>query len=224
MAEIPQSKDDLQRHLQEQLGFLERSAEAFDDGFEDEAKRLASTIRLLAHDTSVSRSLLSQLNLKSQNFHDTTIEIDRTNNAAQSTLVAVSVAPQGVKHVPLLDSDSDRVQLVDFKTWWNKAVTRDLAGRELTRRDLVLAIANKDGGAHVDPALDEEYARLSRKNALGRYIGKETETIPLIGVELVSIRQIAHEVLKSLKAGYQKKPKPRGGATISDTGFHIINL
>jgi hypothetical protein len=43
---------DVQVHLNEQLGFLERSVAAFDQGYEDEAKRLAVTLRVLLHDTT----------------------------------------------------------------------------------------------------------------------------------------------------------------------------
>ncbi len=39
--QVPHTRDELQKHLQEQLGFLERSADSFDAGFQDEAKRLA---------------------------------------------------------------------------------------------------------------------------------------------------------------------------------------
>lgn len=60
-AKVPLTPEELQAHLAEQLGFLERSADAFDNGYEDEAKRMATAIRVLVHDTNQSISLLKQL-------------------------------------------------------------------------------------------------------------------------------------------------------------------
>jgi hypothetical protein len=43
---------------------------------------------------------------------------------------------------------------------------RDQQKREITRRDLVLAVADQDGDTHVDPSLRGPTA-LSRQNSLG---------------------------------------------------------
>lgn len=43
---------------------------------------------------------------------------------------------------------------------------KDREGKEFTRRDLVLTVADQEGGAHIDPALNEAYANLSRFNSL----------------------------------------------------------
>jgi hypothetical protein len=215
---VPQSQEDLNRHFQEQLGFLERSAEAFDTGYPDEAKRLALTIRLLVHDTPNSRSLLSQLGRKDVKFLDSAIDVETTSLTSQAGLTDVSIGQGGVKHVAPLDTGETR--WTDFESWWNKVVIRDLKGRELTRKDLDLTVANQDGGAHVDTMLDETYERLSRGNSLGRYAATRKMT-PVTSVELVSIRQIAHELLRTLKPGYRRERRPEGAAVIRSATFHI---
>ena len=48
-------------HFHEQIRFIELSGKAFDEGFEGEAKRLGTAIRVLVHDTRNSTSLLRQL-------------------------------------------------------------------------------------------------------------------------------------------------------------------
>jgi hypothetical protein len=96
-----------------------------------------------------------------------------------------------------------------------------LEGQELTRRDLILVVANQDGGAHVDASLDETYARISRQNSLGRYAASEKKLAPLGSAELVSIRQVAHELLKSLKPGYRRDRRPDGSAIIGSVTFHV---
>lgn len=61
----------LSDELLKQLGFLERSAKAFDEGHEDEGVRLATSMRVLFHDTfnlktskPISISLMTQLGMR----------------------------------------------------------------------------------------------------------------------------------------------------------------
>ncbi|MFJ5956563.1 hypothetical protein ACIQC5_11475 [Paenarthrobacter sp. NPDC092416] len=51
-------RDDINR-LVEQLEFLDSSCAAYDSGSRSEAKRLATTVRVLLHDTKQSTSLLA---------------------------------------------------------------------------------------------------------------------------------------------------------------------
>ena len=38
---------------------------------------------------------------------------------------------------------------------------------KFSRKNLILNVADTDGGTHVDPELDEKYMAFSRKNSLG---------------------------------------------------------
>jgi hypothetical protein len=51
-----------QKKLREQLGFLERSCQMYDEGHIEEAIRIAGTLRTLIHDTGKSTSLLKHMN------------------------------------------------------------------------------------------------------------------------------------------------------------------
>jgi len=68
----------------------------------------------------------------------------------------------------------------------------------------VLAVANQDGGAHVDPTLSGVYAHLSRTNSMKWQYREGEVARPFEGkVELVSLRQIGHEVVRTLaRVGY----------------------
>jgi peptide subunit release factor RF-3 len=50
------TRQDLIRQLRDQVAFLRASGASFDAGMESEAKRLATTIRVLIHDTARSQS------------------------------------------------------------------------------------------------------------------------------------------------------------------------
>ncbi len=59
------TNEDFQKHLATQIKFIEASSKSYDAGFEDEAQRLATTLRVLFHDSSKdSISLLSHLKVK----------------------------------------------------------------------------------------------------------------------------------------------------------------
>lgn len=208
-TKVPQTQQELEAHLAEHIYFLEASAAAFDEGFTSEAKRLATSLRVLLHDTSNSHSLLGQLGRKDLQFYDTALEIDSENSATQSGLTLALIKPTGLSsHVPILD-DSPRgaPRQVDFDRWWNAPVFIDDRRQTLSRKDLALSVADQDGGAHVDPSLNETYARLTRDNSLGwvRVLG--TSETPIQEPAQASVRQIAHEVLKSLKPGYVAKER-----------------
>lgn len=71
----------------------------------------------------------------------------------------------------------------------------------MSRKDVVLAVSNKDGGAHIDPEFDEAYANISKRNSLGIYItGNDKQSSnPANNPIYASIRQIACEILSSIE-------------------------
>ncbi len=212
-GEYLQSREDLEQHLRDTVQALELSARAFDEGHEGESKRLAAAIRVLVHDTQSSKSLLSQLGRKNMQFYDTALPRPPMTIMTYNGITAMNIRPQGATYVAPLDNlpPGSPAEFVSFDEWWNKVIFLDKSGRETTRKDLILAVANKDGGAHVDPVLDEKYAALSRLNSLAwQYHGPRGE-VPLQGPEKAAVRQITHEVLKTFQPGLASmKPAVNG--------------
>lgn len=202
MSTVSQSHQDLMQHLRDSIGFLKASASAFDGGFRGEAKRLATTIRVLLHDTSNSKSLLGLLGLKDKlRYVSTTTRYD-PNLSAYQGLVGHSFGPNGASYwAPLGDGPPTRYLKppMSFEDWWNEPVIVDTSKMEFTRRDLVLSLANKDGGAHVDSHLDGKYAGLTRGNSLGSRVSEAGVDRPLSDIELHSVRQVAYELMQSLE-------------------------
>ncbi len=220
MAKRPLTNDELRAHLEEQLGFIEASATSFDGGLEGEAKRLAVTIRVLLHDTKASHSLLGQLNAKNVDFFDTAFEFDPKNISPHGGLVFIAHGPPRTRYVAMLD-DVPVKHMTPFDTWWNAPVFVDKERRELSRKDLVLTAANQDGGAHVDPALDDVYYSLTRGNSLGWTVSENGIARPMEGPERAAIRQIAHEVLKTFKPGYSKMLKHEAGFVMGGMSLKV---
>jgi hypothetical protein len=231
MAKYEQTNKELRNNLCDQLQFLRASAASFDKGFEGEAKRLATTVRVLVHDTERSKSLLHLLELKQGiGMHNTARPFDSNNLAPHQGLVVMRMeVPPNVggsltltllgEEQPYTDAPLDkprakvtyvpRVHMPDgpwaatrvpFTTWWEEIVIKDRQGNVFTRKDIILAMANKEGGAHVDPELDEAYARLTRFYSQGWQVrtGRIRQP-PDNSLVAASIRQIAHEVLVSIE-------------------------
>jgi len=216
-SEYRQTNEELQQHLKDILQALEFSACAVDKGYEGEAKRLAAAIRVLMHDTPNSKSLLDQLGRKSMQFYDTSIPRHPGTILTYNGITAMDITSQEAIYVAPLDElfPGSSPQYISFDQWWNTVIFVDEASRETTRKDLILAVANKDGGAHVDPVLDEKYASLSRNNSLAWRFSSPRGNLPLKGPEKSAIRQIAHEVLKSFNPAMPSmKPRVQGMLTM----------
>lgn len=213
MTKRQRTTAELEELLLEQLQFLEASAESFDRGFEGEAKRLAVAVRVLLHDTAASHSLLGQLGKKAVLFSDTALPDTPGNETTHGGLVFIAVGGKQTRYVAMLD-DMPQIREIPFDEWWTANIFVDDRKAALSRKDLVLTAANQDGGAHVDPALNEVYARLSKDNSMGWMATDAGGTRPMPGPERVAIRQLAHEVLKTLKSGYEKKIKYDAGMLV----------
>lgn len=203
MKRVSHTKEELLGYLQEQIGFLISSTNSYDSGFEGEAKRLAVVIRVLVHDTSKSTSLLTWLHAKDIGFYDSGVDYEPEHSISHSGLAIMEFSPSGARYCAPLDDlppESSKDKKVSFDEWWNKVVYADDEQNILTRKHLVLNVANKEGGAHIDPKLDEAYANLSRFNSpawkfIRNGVPEDFKNSPV----LANIRQIAHEVLKILK-------------------------
>lgn len=218
MVTRKQSTEELEAHLRDHLEFLRASAEGYDAGFDAEAKRLAVSVRVLAHDTDKSHSLLGQLGRLNQPFLSTSIVHDPRNVSTHAGLVMIAANGHDSKYIPHLDGGPCR-RTISFAHWWGETVFVDDHTQALSRRDVVLALANQDGGAHVDPKLNETYARLARDNSLGWTYSDRGSQTPITQAERATMRQIAHEVLATLITGYSKRLEHKadmyfGGAMI----------
>lgn len=207
MAKQAQSKNELRQHLREQVTFLKRSSAIYDEGHPDEAKRLATHIRTLVHDTQFSKSLLGLLNLKKLGFVDGGDIPLRENLVPTAGLTALHYRDGEAWWEPkFMISDRPPPNLRSFENWWTRPVLVDDEKVGISRREIVLSLVNKDGGAHVDPELERTYARLTRQNSLGWYVIKEGFDKPIFGVEFASVRQITWELLVTLR-DQRRKPK-----------------
>ena len=181
------------------------SIDAFHAGKQAEAKRMATAVRVLVHDTDRSHSLLSQLAIKHRIlYYDTGTTVTEPGIASAIGLAGMTLAitKEGPKSFwsPNLDPDDELKDCTQrpFHPWWTRPVMKDNRAQFFSRRSFVLGVANKDGGVHVDPELDEAYGQLTRRSSIGWQMGVEDGLAEIPGLELACVRQVAHELLVSL--------------------------
>ena len=196
--------DGFREHLVKQIGFLERSAVAYDAGYTDEALRIAVQLRVLFHDTKSSTSLMKHLGSPNVNLLSTSKPRAPGGNVSLATsslsMVRVTMAGETTRqqHIPALGDGPYGGHFGPWPAWWNEPLYR-LNEKDVTRRDIVLDGANKDGGAHVDAKLTAEYQAL--KDGVFAIVnfspdGVTTETL-IGGSQYADLRQMAYEVLNS---------------------------
>jgi hypothetical protein len=205
---VARPKGELERELQDQVAILQGDCTAFDRGMEAIGKRIALSLRVLLYHHGGSQALLEQLNLRNDYFFDTAGALDPKNLIPECNLISLQIREAGGHYVPPFTAGSypRRPRLLHFSEWWGRPVLKDAKGQKFCRRELVSHVADTDGGAHVDPKLDEAYMDLSRNNSLGWTFSKDGGAPePLQGKpELVCMRQIAEEVLMTLRRRYPK--------------------
>jgi len=205
----PQSREDLIKSLGETAQFIIASCQAFDSGYESEAKRIAVAIRVLVHDTKHSKSLLAQLDKKDIPFYDTGHLYNPRNVLTHFGLVYLKTSSTTSQYVPLLEDvfkfnrALPTVRKVPLDTWWSRIVIVDSNRDEFTRRDLILGAANQDGGAHVDPALDSSYVNITRLDSHGWHHAIGDKEVEFANRPVMpSIRHIAFEIVRTLKDAF----------------------
>lgn len=196
------SREDLKHELTEQVMLLRHACEHYDQGFEAIGKHIALSLRVLLHQHGQSRALLEQLGLRDGWFYDSAGPLNPRNLLSECNLVLIHMTDKDAQYQPLCAAGGGPIlpQKRRFYDWWNTPVCKDTTGAVFNRQELIQNVANTDGGAHVDPALEEQYMRLSRENGLGWFFGNGKIERALSGrPELACMRQIADEVLKTLE-------------------------
>lgn len=177
---------------------MERSCADFDAGHREEALRIAVSLRVLFHDTKSSISLLTHLGIKDtvsvlSTFAPGYIEDKKTGMISASIPMWVSTIT-GDRVAPL--DDTARRDFIPVKEWWTEVIM--CMNSKMSRRDVVLAAANQDGGAHVDAAPAPKTRELVAGVGTVRTVANGTlSEQALDNHHFPLLRQIAHEVLSS---------------------------
>jgi hypothetical protein len=184
MKRTPFSVVQLQDKLATQLRFLDASILAYDAGDEAESLRMAVSVRVLAHHVRKSPALLAQVGpLHTLSFPNTGKSLGSSKairNKRKITvhagpsfrLVTLSMSTESIEFKPKLDELIGAAR-VGYVEWWKTRVLRhrgilpEATSWELSRMDVVLGLANREGGTHVDPNPSFNWWVATRSGAYG---------------------------------------------------------
>ena len=196
MVDIKQSLEDYQKRLEEQIWLLHIMIKNYDSWEKIVAINIATILRTLLHDSKNSVSLFSLLGLKKRKFFD--LSHDPIGwELTYSLLTYCFLWETSAMSLPNLDSCWEW-KLLNFDLWWNNVVIQDIYCNMFSRKDLILNLTNKDWGTHIAQEIPGKYYALTRNNSIWFIIG----WYPAVDIHCISIRHIAHEVLKTLDEEY----------------------
>jgi hypothetical protein len=140
------------KKLDQQIKYIEVSCSEFDSGNEDEAIRIATSFRVIFHHKANSPSLIEHLDFSHKRMLSSTRGHNDWRDYVGFKLDLNSPTPTIT--FPLL---ADQWVEVAMDKWWAQETVFTYKGQPYSRRKIILSMANKDGGAHVDANLEEYY-------------------------------------------------------------------
>ncbi|SEN31476.1 hypothetical protein SAMN05428959_1011138 [Duganella sp. CF517] len=187
--------------LAEQRQMLEASARSYDAGNSWEAKRMATAIHVLMFDKGRQESLLRRLNVRGKlGFVSTKIDLpEGVMPFAPLTLIGMGARAEITPQCLVWPDANPNVQLMRFHVWWDQLIYKTPGLGGFTRATLITMMRDRDA-AHVDnstsPLYEAMAASVDPRITVSSKTGGE-RGIP--GAHLATVRQIAWEVLETLK-------------------------
>lgn len=198
----------LPEKLPEHMELISVLCECYDRGNDIIALSIATAIRVLVYDAA-HKSLLTQLNKKKTAQFLSTNCRDPNETVHLGLVRRINVGVKDgkggeAKYWPLCDeryfpSPAKHFRLVMFDDWWGERIFEN-SKFSLTRNDLVIAISNKDGGAHFDPEVEEKYDNFRKSWSGGSClvglrsgVKRGYDNIPIYP----AVRQMGYELLHS---------------------------
>lgn len=198
-AKVKRSQADLRAALIEQVDLLLGYCEHVDRGESAFAKPMATAVRVLLHQSPSSHSILHQLGLRSGRYFSMAPPLNPHNILSECNLVSMRIGATDSRFLPVLHPAWSTPKRVPFPEWWTRPVAKAQDKRTMSRMDIVRAVADMDGGAHVDSGFTEIYAQFRSGEFLGwRLLREDQVSTWLTSPQYSCIRTIAHELLLSL--------------------------
>ena len=219
---LVRSESELVEELRKQFDRLKSACIAYDVGDELQILNIAACLRVILNPTD---SLIHLLHLQRLlKFRDTsTHRLDPNRHMCIANLGVEIEHGVGARWIPLRDGwpPGHPTQLPQpLSKWWTEPIMprSTLEGLDrrphYSRRDLVLGVANKDGGTHVDNR-EVDYDSLTRDSFTMEVAFKDASSKsdfrPVAGNPVyTSVRQIGHEVIVTLSVDLPEVLRARG--------------
>jgi len=185
--------------LRKQISYLERSALLFDQGMQDEAPRMATSLRILMHETLRSNSLLGELRLRGKikilSTSSQSFDKNKSNHQLTCTLTGFLMKEKIEPKIVPQYENIVRAREIKAPDWWDELIFGMSKTERFSRKDFVLFSANKDGGAHVDK-YPKKFQQI-KNGETGIYYEVNGTRMLLTNTIECAIRQMTYEFLNS---------------------------
>lgn len=183
----------------EQLKFLNYAAKLYDSGERTAIKMATPQLRTLFYQQSYGDILINLIPEVNKDQFLSTCQFGEKPIIYGGSVTNAFVAGKYVYLPSCYEKNLEIGHYISFEHWWNGRILI-ASDTSFTRKELVRFIVNKDGGAHIDPELNEKYYNL--KNDI--YSLQATKMpnmpgIPFKELHLALLRQVVHETLMSFK-------------------------
>ena len=190
--------EEVQKAFEAQYKALQASCRAYDAGEKWEAMRIATTVHTLVHDHGKSyHSILTQLGIRGSLRFLSSGRVRGDSELAWSPLVSAEMTQVGIKCHHMLgegpQTSRNNVwthEYVQFPTWWEKEKISRGTNFGLSRRGLVFALRNKEGGGHFGDLDDPRYVELKDDKRLSPNLPE---------IESAMMRQIGWEMIMTFE-------------------------
>ena len=175
----------LREMLEEQRHLLQKSVNDIAGGDLVEALRVATVIRTLVHETGSSKPLLQQLDQNYLQLDILDVEPPKHEPLPPGT-VAVDVlwfpvrifVKSGVGAFLNAELNVENRGPSTLGKWWQRREALIVPGAGgFSRKQVVLGLANKEGGTHVDPVISKRYQDLMECDSV--HAGWQEKVTPL---------------------------------------------
>lgn len=194
------NRSDLLRDLDSQLMFMRFNMDQMAMGNREFYKQLSVNIRVIFHQTKASHSILNQLEIESKiQMISTSSKYNPSNLMPHTGLITLTPLSDFANYSP--KRDTSIINFLNYHQWWDEEIVMSNNGEKLwTRKKLVIEVANKDGGGHIDPNVPIDFYNLSYKNALGwKFVkGSDDSGEDMENPIPASLWQIGFEILLSI--------------------------
>jgi hypothetical protein len=200
-------KEFFKKALKEQKHLLRERIKDMEDGDIVAALQVATVVRTLVHETGASKPLLKQLR---SNYLDLKIFAPKMEGATAppgasavvffNPVSAKITAPEG-KVSLMTEFIPDTHEECSLGSWWSMRPCTVLPGvGAVSRREAILGLSNKEGGAHVDAEISEKYKNLLASKFFTFLINGQT--VEGLNLSRLGAGRIGLELLKSLDANF----------------------
>lgn len=192
------AKTFLLERLQEQYHLLRKSVDEIKHGDLAEGIRIATAVRVLVHESGSSKPLLKQI---AKDYLQLEI-LDSPPRKPSAPGIIMMVIPIGFKlsnEGVHLSGDLGGKTPTILGKWWTRPalVLHGLGG--ISRREVILGLTNKEGGAHVDTDMPLKYRQLLEFRSFQVGVGKD---VSALNVSRFMAGQCGVEILDCLERNF----------------------